>query len=222
MLSTMSAKDNSKIRRPPNAFMFYRTHTSEKVRLMYKGNLLQSKLVSKIAGHAWHLESQESKMAFHRMADVAKQEHRLRYPDYQFDPQKVKAAAAGAQRTRTRNRKATKEAQQARKGRKAATVYGVASSTPSSSPSTPALSLSTSSLSQSESLVPSPLHTPPPTIPVASFGYGVFQDPYKQPWMATGLATLNEVCPLRPRVFLRCSPNSRSYPRMLVRKPFTA
>ncbi|KAI0703706.1 high mobility group box domain-containing protein, partial [Cerioporus squamosus] len=77
-----------RIPRPPNAFILYRNYTAEKIRILHKQRTVQSKIVSMVAGHAWRLESEEVKMEFHRMAEAAKQEHRLRYPEYHFEPQK--------------------------------------------------------------------------------------------------------------------------------------
>ncbi|RDX45163.1 hypothetical protein OH76DRAFT_1358250, partial [Lentinus brumalis] len=74
-----------KIPRPPNAFILYRNNTLKTLRLMHD-RPIPGTVVSIVAGRAWALEPDENKMVFRRMADAAKKEHQLKYPDYCFKP----------------------------------------------------------------------------------------------------------------------------------------
>ncbi|KAJ3225261.1 hypothetical protein HK099_007087 [Clydaea vesicula] len=78
------------INRPPNAFILYRSHFKES---QGKGN---QRNISKILGQKWKGESDEVKLKYKHLAEKKKNEHKLLYPDYKFQPKKkvVKNEAA--------------------------------------------------------------------------------------------------------------------------------
>lgn len=71
-----------KIPRPANSFMLYRAENGKK----YPG-LVATELSAKL-GEAWRKEPQEVRDRYDEMAEQAKRDHALKYPDYKFAPVK--------------------------------------------------------------------------------------------------------------------------------------
>ncbi|KAG0311465.1 Transcription factor Sox-2 [Linnemannia gamsii] len=71
-----------KIPRPANSFMLYRAENGKK----YPG-LVATELSAKL-GEAWRKEPQEIRDRYDEMAEQAKRDHALKYPDYKFAPVK--------------------------------------------------------------------------------------------------------------------------------------
>ncbi|KAF9925888.1 hypothetical protein FBU30_004413 [Linnemannia zychae] len=69
-----------KIPRPANSFMLYRAENSKK----YPG-LVATELSAKL-GESWRNEPQEVRDRYEELAEQAKKEHAIRYPDYKFAP----------------------------------------------------------------------------------------------------------------------------------------
>ncbi|KAI0764355.1 hypothetical protein BD413DRAFT_435774, partial [Trametes elegans] len=78
------------IRRAPNAFMIYR-HARLKqwhhyVKALPEVDPIQQSLLSKVIGYEWSRKSPALAAAFQGLADVVKEEHKRRYPDYRYQP----------------------------------------------------------------------------------------------------------------------------------------
>ncbi|KAG0285757.1 Transcription factor Sox-2, partial [Linnemannia gamsii] len=71
-----------KIPRPANSFMLYRAENGKK----YPG-LVATELSAKL-GEAWRKEPQDVRDRYDEMAEQAKRDHALKYPDYKFAPVK--------------------------------------------------------------------------------------------------------------------------------------
>ncbi|KAF9970306.1 hypothetical protein BGZ65_011230, partial [Modicella reniformis] len=69
-----------KIPRPPNSFLIYRKEHAK----AYKG-LVATELSTKLA-EAWNNETGECRAHYARLAEKAKKEHAIRYPNYKFTP----------------------------------------------------------------------------------------------------------------------------------------
>ncbi|KAG0240635.1 hypothetical protein BGX31_001822 [Mortierella sp. GBA43] len=69
-----------KIPRPPNSFLIYRKEHAK----AYKG-LVATELSSKLA-EAWNNETPECRAHYARLAEKAKKEHAIKYPNYKFTP----------------------------------------------------------------------------------------------------------------------------------------
>ncbi|OAQ36521.1 mating type protein 2, partial [Linnemannia elongata AG-77] len=68
--------------RPPNSFMIYRKAEAIK----YPG-LVAITLSSKI-GESWGNATPEERKRYAKLAELAKKEHGIKYPDYKFTPAK--------------------------------------------------------------------------------------------------------------------------------------
>ncbi|KAJ2771486.1 slightly ste11-like protein [Coemansia nantahalensis] len=80
-----AAPNKIEIKRPPNAFIIFRSeHHSEAVKRHRGGN----KVVSKILAEAWRALPAEEKKRYKAMAATRKREHELLYPNYRFAPRK--------------------------------------------------------------------------------------------------------------------------------------
>lgn len=72
--------------RPPNAFILYRKAKQAEITSMYQG--ISNNDVSRIIGQMWKSEDTAVKMEYQIAADTIKNEHKLRYPNYQYRPRK--------------------------------------------------------------------------------------------------------------------------------------
>ncbi|KAF9177459.1 Casanova [Haplosporangium sp. Z 767] len=79
--STSSSK-TAKIPRPPNSFLIYRKEHATR----YAG-LVATRLSTKLA-EAWRKETPERRAHYAMLAEKAKQEHAIKYPNYKFTPVK--------------------------------------------------------------------------------------------------------------------------------------
>ncbi|CAG8533951.1 5037_t:CDS:2 [Paraglomus occultum] len=80
--------DKNYIPRPKNCFMAYREHIKEKFLAENPG--MNNKVVSVLAANLWNNEPEEVKEFWRERAKQLKIEHKLKYPDYKFKPQKKK------------------------------------------------------------------------------------------------------------------------------------
>jgi len=80
--------DKNYIPRPKNCFMAYREHIKEKFLLENPG--MNNKVVSVLAANLWNNEPEDVKELWRERAKQLKMEHKLKYPDYKFKPQKKK------------------------------------------------------------------------------------------------------------------------------------
>ncbi|KAK3831977.1 MAG: high mobility group box domain-containing protein, partial [Linnemannia gamsii] len=71
-----------KVPRPANSFMLYRAENGKK----YPG-LVATELSAKL-GEAWRKEPKDVRDRYEELAEQAKREHALKYPDYKFAPVK--------------------------------------------------------------------------------------------------------------------------------------
>jgi hypothetical protein len=102
--------DKNYIPRPKNCFMAYREHIKEKFLLENPG--MNNKVVSVLAANMWNNEPEDVKELWRERAKQLKIEHKLKYPDYKFKPQKKKqnlktpgSAKSSSKPTGTRNNK---------------------------------------------------------------------------------------------------------------------
>ncbi|CAG8573899.1 7944_t:CDS:1 [Acaulospora colombiana] len=80
--------DKNYIPRPKNCFMAYREHIKEKFLAENPG--MNNKVVSVLAANKWNSEPEDVKEFWRERAKQLKIEHKLKYPDYKFKPQKKK------------------------------------------------------------------------------------------------------------------------------------
>ncbi|CAI2181036.1 7221_t:CDS:1 [Funneliformis geosporum] len=80
--------DKNYIPRPKNCFMAYREHIKEKFLSEDPG--MNNKVVSVLAANMWNNEPEDVKEYWRERAKQLKLEHKLKYPDYKFKPQKKK------------------------------------------------------------------------------------------------------------------------------------
>ncbi|OJT14300.1 Mating-type M-specific polypeptide Mc [Trametes pubescens] len=89
------------IPRPSNAFFLYRQHVN--ARLKAANPKFHQANASKTIAVQWHQESAEVQAEYKRLADEVKEEHKRKYPDYQFKPvQKKKKPIASRPPTKER------------------------------------------------------------------------------------------------------------------------
>ncbi|PVU91441.1 hypothetical protein BB559_004131 [Furculomyces boomerangus] len=74
--------------RPPNAFIIYRKEKQADV--LKKNQGVSNKEISKIIGKMWREESQEVKDTYKGKAEVEKNNHKKKFPDYKYKPRKSK------------------------------------------------------------------------------------------------------------------------------------
>ncbi|OJT13210.1 Repressor ROX1 [Trametes pubescens] len=94
-----SAKAANHISRPRNAFIIFRSHIREKMKLANVEN--DNRIISKISGKLWGKLSEHEKAHWASRAEVEKREHAAKYPDYVFKP--VKRAVPAKSRHVSRN-----------------------------------------------------------------------------------------------------------------------
>ncbi|CAG8624435.1 17426_t:CDS:1 [Acaulospora morrowiae] len=80
--------DKNYIPRPKNCFMAYREHIKE--RFLAENPGMNNKVVSVLAANMWNNEPEDVKEYWRERAKQLKLEHKLKYPDYKFKPQKKK------------------------------------------------------------------------------------------------------------------------------------
>ncbi|KAG7449303.1 uncharacterized protein BT62DRAFT_676271 [Guyanagaster necrorhizus] len=92
-----------KVRRPPNPFMFFRSHLyrshleklSNKDPKAKKG---QQQVFSRVAGEAWNRTTLEERQPFIELAKEAQKTHRRDHPDYKYSPQRKRSRMKGHSR----------------------------------------------------------------------------------------------------------------------------
>ncbi|CAG8573543.1 8675_t:CDS:1 [Funneliformis caledonium] len=91
--------DKNYIPRPKNCFMAYREHIKEKFLSEDPG--MNNKVVSVLAANMWNNEPEDVKEYWRERAKQLKIEHKLKYPDYKFKPQKKKQNLKTTANTKT-------------------------------------------------------------------------------------------------------------------------
>lgn len=82
--TTDSPQGNDKIPRPPNAWILFR---KEKSKQLHEANPSMSVgQVSAEASRQWHALSDEDRAFYKQMAEEAKQQHKIQYPEYRYKP----------------------------------------------------------------------------------------------------------------------------------------
>ncbi|KAI0087158.1 hypothetical protein BDY19DRAFT_1049513 [Irpex rosettiformis] len=84
------------IKRPPNAFILYRMEFSKKQKDSTTAGAVRERVVSQNAAAAWQALGTEGKKPYYEWANIAKAEHKRKYPNYKFMP-KRKAVSTKAQ-----------------------------------------------------------------------------------------------------------------------------
>lgn len=79
------ARDKGHVRRPPNAFMIYRSYAWY-TKLLEDNNQKILSDVSKDVGRSWRLLGEQTQRPFRQVAAIAQREHRARNPDYKYAP----------------------------------------------------------------------------------------------------------------------------------------
>ena len=75
--------------RPPNSFMIYRKEKHAEIKSQYHScRSLNNNIISKVIANMWKQEPLDVKEKYIQMADDAKKEHLLKYPDYKYKPKK--------------------------------------------------------------------------------------------------------------------------------------
>ena len=74
------------IPRSPNAFMFY----SQRQRINSRQLGMNQQMLSTIIGKKWHNLSESQKNHYKEMAEKAKSEHKIKYPNYKYIPKSKK------------------------------------------------------------------------------------------------------------------------------------
>nr|ANW09609.1 MATA_HMG-box [Stenocarpella maydis] len=82
--TTASLKSDEKIPRPPNAWIIFRSEKAKKVR--EENPTMTNGEVSKEVSRLWHASSQEVQDFYRSMAEEAKKQHQLKYPNYRYKP----------------------------------------------------------------------------------------------------------------------------------------
>ncbi|KAJ1927968.1 hypothetical protein IWQ60_002474 [Tieghemiomyces parasiticus] len=73
-----------KVGRPPNKFMIYRCDKQKEV--ARDNPTLNQKYISQLIGKMWVNEAKEIKEHYTRLADIGRQEHKKRHPNYRYNP----------------------------------------------------------------------------------------------------------------------------------------
>nr|QOE88723.1 HMG domain-containing [Phyllosticta citriasiana] len=86
VLDATSRPSKPKVPRPCNPFIMYRNFLHQRVTMENPG--LHNNQISKIIGKMWQEESPEAKELWRERAKLGKEEHHVRFPDYQYRPRK--------------------------------------------------------------------------------------------------------------------------------------
>ncbi|KAK6841904.1 hypothetical protein PG987_002764 [Apiospora arundinis] len=86
----VEADKNHKIKRPMNAFMLYRKHHQNRVKLRFSHENHQ--IVSAVCGQGWAQEPKEVIEQYNEWARIERDNHARAFPDYKFTPSKSKKA----------------------------------------------------------------------------------------------------------------------------------
>ncbi|KAI0761690.1 hypothetical protein BD413DRAFT_485624 [Trametes elegans] len=73
------------IKRPPNAFMIYRSELCRK-RKINRTVVKDHRQISRIAGELWNKLCVAEREPYHALAEEAKLQHAAKYPDYKYSP----------------------------------------------------------------------------------------------------------------------------------------
>lgn len=86
----VEADKNHKIKRPMNAFMLYRKHHQNRVKMRFSHENHQ--IVSAVCGQGWAQELKEVIDQYNEWARIERDNHARAFPDYKFTPSKSKKA----------------------------------------------------------------------------------------------------------------------------------
>ncbi|KAK7058414.1 hypothetical protein VNI00_002048 [Paramarasmius palmivorus] len=84
--TTTRRGDPSRIPRPRNAFMIFRSHTLAQRSLLPKSVEHDHRHISRIIAHLWSALPEPEKNVYRAQADREKVEHMRKYPNYRFEP----------------------------------------------------------------------------------------------------------------------------------------
>ncbi|KAI0286665.1 hypothetical protein BGY98DRAFT_1092311 [Russula aff. rugulosa BPL654] len=161
------ARDEGHVRRPPNAFMVYRSYVYHTKKLENNDEKNLS-AVSRQAGRSWQVMGEQAQHPFKQVADIAKREHAARNPNYKYSPSSrsqtsPKKPARRASKAKVKAKVKVKESATHRNaGRDSLPLLKEATPTPAC---TPRASSDLSSSSPSSSPSPYPPSTPPTPMP---------------------------------------------------------
>ena len=82
-----SSKSSGHIKRPVNCFMIWACEERQKF-YKYSKFITNNAQTSKILGEIWSSMSDEDKQKYKDMADKINKEHKLKHPDYKYNPKK--------------------------------------------------------------------------------------------------------------------------------------
>ncbi|KAF8894944.1 high mobility group box domain-containing protein, partial [Gymnopilus junonius] len=75
--------------RPPNSWILYRAHALKNLPPPGPGEGRRSQSeVSALVSNMWRHESESTKSHFERLAEEAKAQHKIQFPDYRYQPKK--------------------------------------------------------------------------------------------------------------------------------------
>lgn len=82
--TTDSPQSNDKIPRPPNAWILFRKEKSKQLREANPSMSVGE--VSAEASRQWRALSDEDQSVYKQLAEEAKRQHKIQYPDYRYKP----------------------------------------------------------------------------------------------------------------------------------------
>lgn len=155
------ARDKGHVRRPPNAFMIYRSYAWHTKQLEDNEEKNLSR-ISKQLGHSWEAMGEQARRPFLQVAVIASREHRARNPDYKYAPRSQKSPKKPARRaSRAKVKAEVKESATHRNARlDSLPLLKQATPTPACTPRSPSELFGSSS-----SPTPTPPSTPPTPMP---------------------------------------------------------
>ncbi|KAF4996605.1 hypothetical protein FDECE_12374 [Fusarium decemcellulare] len=82
----MKWKGETKIPRPPNAYILYRKERHHLVKKLNPG--ITNNQISQVLGQCWNMETREVRAQYKSMAEAIKKDHREKHPGYQYKPRR--------------------------------------------------------------------------------------------------------------------------------------
>ncbi|KAF5372182.1 hypothetical protein D9758_004970 [Tetrapyrgos nigripes] len=144
-----------KIRRPPNAWILFRSAKCTEFTTIYQaennGKKPSQADLSRMISNAWNTASPDVRVHYERLAEEAKVEHKKTYPDYVYNPQHKK----------NKNEMPPEEKKKRKKAKRVKAEYQAAVSGPQRSSTVTARRYSPYSSSSSSSTCPPPRDTHP-------------------------------------------------------------
>ncbi|KAG7091651.1 hypothetical protein E1B28_010672 [Marasmius oreades] len=104
-----SSKNNQHVKRPPNPWVLYRSHTCKA--LEFEG--MQAPQISRIIATRWRALSAQDRLYWERLGEKTSLEHAIRHPGYKYQPRKPVEGLSNSKRTRKGNKKARQVVEEA-------------------------------------------------------------------------------------------------------------